>query len=119
MGSFMEKLGTIFSAAAFAEAGEHETAMVMVGVTPSKAAEAVSPLESLSRHFTAAAFAEADCHDMAREVLSPAERKKSFAEVIGLKGVRVWRGLAPASGESFLDSVGLAGVKVKFAVIPV
>ncbi len=92
MSTIMEKIGTWFSAIAFAEAGEHETALRMVGLTPTKSTASVSVFETLSTSFAAAAFAEANCPDMATQILDPHPRKQTFAEVVGLKGVRVRRG---------------------------
>lgn len=119
MSSWAKRLENWFAAVAFAEAGEHKTALEMVGMAPSKARQPVSILQSLNTTFAAAAFAEANCHDMAKEILGAESKGKSFAEVIGLKGVRVWYGLVPATHESFLEAVGLKGVHLRLGTVPI
>jgi hypothetical protein len=119
MSTIMEKFGTWFSAIAFAEANEHETAMRMVGISPRKATESVSVFETLSTGFAAAAFAEANCPEMAWEILEPARRKQSFAEVVGLKGVRVRYARVPVVEETFFEVLGLSGVRMRLGVVSV
>jgi len=89
-----------FAAAAFAEAGEHETAMKMVGITP--VFEKVRKLaDTVQQCFAAVGFAEAGCHDEAARMVhtEPVCRKNSetldnFLENVGLSNVRVCYGLA-------------------------
>jgi hypothetical protein len=55
--------------------------------------------EKIENLFSAAAFAEAGCHELAREFPGkgraiPAEKPLDFAAAVGLKGVRVWYGIA-------------------------
>ena len=55
--------------------------------------------EKMERVFSAVAFAEAGCHDLAREFPGKAETVQTekpldFAAAVGLKGVRVWYGVA-------------------------
>jgi hypothetical protein len=119
MSTIMEKIGTWFSAIAFAEAGEHDTALRMVGITPTPSTQSVGVLETLRTSFAAAAFAEADCPDMAREILDPKTAARSFAEVIGLKGVRVRYGVVRVAEPSCMETLGLAGVKAKLCAVPV
>jgi hypothetical protein len=119
MSTIMEKIGTWFSAIAFAEAGEHDTALRMVGMTPTPATQSVNLRETLGRTFAAAAFAEADCPDMAREILDSAVRRPSFTEVVGLKGVRVRYGVVRVAEPSFVEALGLSGVRVRMGVVPV
>lgn len=93
---------TTFAAAAFAEAGEHETAMKMMGITPvyEKVREVVNFFE---RHFAAVGFAEACCHEDAIRcadpdaVCKPAnDSLETFLENVGLGHVRVCYGVASA-----------------------
>lgn len=96
------KIETTFAAAAFAEAGEHETAMRMMRIRP-----AYEKLRSLAnffeRHFSAVCFAEAGCHEEANRICNTTQRcagKESresldtFLETVGLGNVRVRYGLA-------------------------
>jgi hypothetical protein len=104
---------------AFAEAGEHKTALEMVGLVPAESRKPVGILESLNTHFAAAAFAEADCHVIAKEILNANAKDRSFADVVGLKGVRIWYGFVPAPQESFFEAVGLKGVRLRFGTVPI
>jgi hypothetical protein len=119
MSTIMEKIGTWFSAIAFAEAGEHDTALRMVGMTPTPSTQSVDVRETLGRTFAAVAFAEADCPEMAREILDPAARRPSFAEVVGLRGVRVRYGVVQLAQQSFVETLGLSGVRVRLGVVSV
>jgi hypothetical protein len=117
MSTIMEKIGTWFSAIAFAEAGEHETALRMVGLTPTKSTQSVSVFETLNTSFAAAAFAEADCPDVASQILDPVPTRQTFAEVVGLKGVRVRFGRVSLREESFLETLGISGVNMRLGVV--
>jgi hypothetical protein len=119
MRSWAKRLETWFSAVAFAEAGEHKTAIEMVGLAPMDARQPVRILQSLNTTFAAAAFAEANCHDIAKSILDADAKKESFAEVVGLKGVRIWHGFVPAPQESFFEAVGLKGVCLRFGTVPI
>lgn len=119
MNSWAKRLDNWFAAVAFAEAGEHRTALEMVGLPPSEARQPVSMFQSLNTSFAAAAFAEANCHGTANEILHSGAKAKSFAEVLGLQGVRVWYGFVPAPQESFLEAVGLKGVHLRFVTVPI
>ena len=110
-----KKLEQWFSAVAFAEEGDHKTAMQMVGIERASRSESFGFAQSLETAFAAAAFAEADCRELALEILD-AEKKESFAEVVGIKGIRVWHATVPLQEESFLDVVGLQGARLKFGV---
>lgn len=110
-----KKLEKWFSAVAFAEEGDHATAMQLVGIERAKRDESVGFVQSLETTFAAAAFAEADCRDMALEILGE-NKQESFAQALGLKGVRIWRATVPVQEESFLDVVGLRGARLKFGV---
>jgi hypothetical protein len=115
MTGLAKKLETWFSAVAFAEEGEHTTAMQMVGMDTTKRSESVGLIQSLETAFAAAAFAEADCRDMALEILG-ASKQGGFAAIVGLQGVRVWHARVPVQEESFLDVVGLRGARLRFGV---
>ena len=89
--------------------------MQMVGMDATKRTESVGLIQSLETAFAAAAFAEADCRDMALEILGTRE-KQSFAAAVGLQGVRIWHATVPVHAESFLDVVGLRGARLRFGV---
>ncbi len=114
--NWKEKFEAWFSAAAFAEEGEHTVAMALAGIKPQPKA-AMNPKPSFSTIFASAAFAEGNCHDMALELLGE-KRRRSFIEVVGLQGVRVWQGSAQLQN-SFAESVGLAGVKHRLVTISI
>jgi hypothetical protein len=117
MKEWSRKLQDWFSAVAFAEAGEHEAAVEMAGVSPQVAAEETSVLETLNNTFAAAAFAEANCHDAAVELMRGREKHNSFLEAVGLKGVKVWYGKVPLYERSFAESVGLAGANLRLFTV--
>ena len=119
MSSWAKRLENWFSAVAFAEAGEHKTALEMVGLAPDEARQPVSILQSLNTTFAAVAFAEANCHDVAKEILNADTKKETFAEALGLKGIRIWYGHVPAAQESFFEVVGLGGVHLRFGTVPI
>jgi len=91
---------TTFAAAAFAEAGEHETAMKMAGITP--VYEKVRKVaDTIQQCFAAVGFAEAGCHDEAvrmahtdRGCRKNADTLDNFLENVGLSNVRICYGLA-------------------------
>lgn len=116
MATITERLQRWFAAVAFAEAGERETALEMIGVPAAVAKNPAGVMQTLSTSFAAAAFAEANCHDMAAEILGTKRRNKTFLETLGLTGVRIWYGVAPAAEPSFFEMVGLRGVKTRLVV---
>lgn len=91
---------TTFAAAAFAEAGEHETAMKMMGIRP--AYEKIRQFcDHVGNTFAAACFAEANCHEDALRLAGPKgvyspnlDSLDTFLETVGLGHVRVCYGLA-------------------------
>lgn len=96
LGMLRKTLEDTFSAQAYAEAGENETAMRMAGVEEKQGA-------SVSDCFAAVAFAEAGSHELAREMMGVAPRRLAptrpvcgFLESVGLGGVSVAYGLAEA-----------------------
>lgn len=93
MTGFREKLEGLFAAVAFAETGEHETALGIAGEPPGAHRSTLDDL------MVAMTFAEAGCHEMALEVLEPASprvprRAGGFAAAVGLSGVRMRYGVA-------------------------
>ena len=116
MGLIMDKLRNYFAAAAFAEEGEREIALQIAEARPEPARQRVSIVAALNTAFAAAAFAEENCPEIARQILS-SNKKRSFAGAIGLNGVRVWSAVVPLQEPSFLDVVGLAGVNVRLGVM--
>lgn len=110
------KMEDWFAAAAFAEAGEHETAIRMAGGRlPAKRRAGI--WETLSRYFAAAALAEENCPGPALEILGGGSKRNSFLETAGLQGIRVWYGTISDEPVSFLADVGLAGVRVRYATV--
>jgi len=114
--SWMEKLRTHFAAAAFAEEGEYETARRMAGLPAAAAEQSVSVLPGFTTAFVAAAFAEENCPEIALEILSGDTRKNSFLDVVGLKGVRIYYGTVPLR-ESFAEAIGLTGLPFKVMTV--
>ena len=115
---WMEKFESWFAAAAFAEEGDHNTALeVATGPIPGNL-ESVELFPSLNKVFAAAAFAEADCHEMAAQILGDVKRWASFMETVGLSGARVWTGVAQFE-ESFAEAVGLSGVRCRVLTLSV
>jgi hypothetical protein len=114
--SWKNKLENWFSAVAFAEEGEHGTALELTGRRPVRDVSTVTAPNSLTAIFAAAAFAEENCPDYAREVAYGFTRRKSFLEAIGLSHVRAWQGTA-AFEQSFAETVGLAGTRCRMLAI--
>jgi hypothetical protein len=104
-----------FAAAAFAEAGERGTAIKMIGGDTTMKKRA-GIWDTLSKYFAAAAFAEENCPETALQILG-GSRPNSFLETVGLKGVKVWYGSVPAGPVSFLEDLGISGVRVRYATI--
>ena len=104
--SWKEKINNMFTAITFAEAGEHDTALEMMGQVSSQKNEK-SWLSALNNIFTAATFAEADCHDIALEYLdqpAAAKTQKVFE-------------YQPVKLKDFVASVGLEGVQLRFGLV--
>ncbi len=110
------KLESWFAAAAFAEEGEHKTALEIAEISIPETREAVSILPSFSTAFAAAAFAEENCHEYAAEILTGVARKASFLETVGLRHAKVFYGIADYQ-ESFVEAIGLAGVRLKYLTV--
>jgi hypothetical protein len=105
-----------FAAVAFAEAGEHDTAVRMAG-GQAPAQRRAGIWETLSSYFAAAAFAEENCPGPALEFLDGGSKKNSFLETLGLQGVKVRYGRLSVEPASFLEEVGLTGVRVRYAIV--
>ncbi len=121
MNTWKKRMEAWFSAVAFAEAGEHQTALELVNTTPAMApaTENAGVIQALNTYFAAAAFAEADCANMAMEMVAGGKRKRSFLEDIGLQGVNVRYGLVPLAQDSFLENVGLGNVCVRYMTVTI
>jgi len=111
-----QKLQSWFAAAAFAEEGEHNAALEIASTPIPDAQEATAALPSLSRAFAAVAFAEENCQETASDIFFGARRKNSFLSTVGLANVRVWRGTASAE-ESFAEAIGLVGVRYRLVSV--
>lgn len=89
-----------FAAVAFAEAGEHATAMKMAGIVPAYK-KVRNFVRFLEQNFAAIGFAEAGCPEEAARIADlPAARRRqrdsldTFLETVGLGSVRVCYGFA-------------------------
>ncbi len=102
MKKLIEKLEKIYMAAAFAEAGEHNTAAQIAGLDTTGEKIRFNFFQSLERVFNAITFAEAGCPEMAMESL-----KKEPVQT------------GKQSFETFLDAVGLKGVQFTYGLIKV
>ena len=98
MKSMTEKIQSWLAAVAFAEAGEHETAMEIAGITPRPAKSPSSALNAFDRTFVGVSFAEEGLYDEARRYLKLSDRSR------------------PVEPEDFLESIGLRGVRVQYVV---
>lgn len=96
-----------WTAIAFAEQGEDETALKLVG---RKRVRKKSP--SVDDLFTAITFAEAGLPDTAREFL-PVTDRKANAACLELPGVKVWTGSIP------VEDTPLAGVRIWSGMVAV
>lgn len=114
MSAFKEKLEKWFSAVAFAEANEHETAMRIAEIPTQGPAFQEGFAFTFKKMFAAAALAEEGLHEAA---IAMADKAPSFAETVGLKGVRLWKGHAQIGNETFLQNLGLGKVKTKLVVV--
>lgn len=92
MKKFWQKIQETLAAVSFAEANEPEIAREVAGLTyqPQRSWQ-----HAWNQTFAAAAFAEADCAEIAREFMAVKSRGSdersldTFLETVGLKGVRV------------------------------
>jgi hypothetical protein len=119
MTSWKEKMAAWFAAVAFAEAGERETALDLVGLGPSAQNRSAGVMQTLNDSFAAVAFAEADCQETAIEILASGKKGQHFLDRVGLRGVRVRYGFVPVVDDFFLDAVGLTSVPVRYLAVRV
>lgn len=109
MRTFIEKIQNTFAAVAFAEAGEHETAIQLAhgqaALRPERLSIGKQFANMIDRHFTAITYAEAGCNDMARQYLNGtpvavrADRRRpvtlgEFARTVGLDRAPLHYGMA-------------------------
>jgi hypothetical protein len=101
MKQWSKKFEKLMAAATFAEAGEHSTALRMLGEKP----VSVDWAGGFARIMNAVTFAEADCHDMARAFLDTPSRAgakprnealEDFIFAVGLEKATFRYGLATA-----------------------
>ena len=98
MRKWIENIEKTFAAVSFAEAGEHDTAMEIAAIKPDRS-KVPKFLKAIRKIFVAITYAEAGCHDMALEFLGKDTVKSSehsletFLNTVGLKGVRISYGL--------------------------
>jgi hypothetical protein len=97
MKDWFKKIEKAFASVSFAEAGEHQTALRILGLSP-RPAKGMG--WSWDKVFASVTFAEADCPELAREFMEKrkvperVESLDAFLETIGLKGVEVCYGMA-------------------------
>jgi hypothetical protein len=97
MKNWRKKLEDLFTAIAFAEAGDDTTALKTAGLSR-------QPLKArfLENAFTAVALAEAGLQDAASEIVAPAATRKvqkapslaDFIQEVGLQGIELRFGIA-------------------------
>ncbi len=103
MKELSKKFAKIMAAATFAEAGEHDTALRIIGARRPADARWRKVFE---RAMSAATYAEADCPRMVRDILNPsAVRKPSDRQ--------------DASLDEFLRAVGLEKASYRFGLATV
>jgi hypothetical protein len=88
MKGLVRKIEAWMGAVAFAEAGEHGTALQMLGLEIPRQKRA-----SWNNIMTAITFAEAGLHDVARGYMGAAQPARSVEPLEG-PGVKVWYGTA-------------------------
>ncbi|MGM0453343.1 MAG: hypothetical protein ACQERN_09290 [Thermodesulfobacteriota bacterium] len=108
--NFRQTFENTFAATAFAEAGEHGTAIKIAGVTDTAKTAIARFVRFVESNMTAVAFAEADCHEVAGRCVPTGEKRvrratrptgdtlDNFLENVGLKNVQVCYGLATVEG---------------------
>jgi len=114
--NWKQKFESLFAAASFAEAGEHETALYLSQRPVPDLRESLGLVSSLFTTFAAAAFAEENCHEMAADLLPSSAPQSSFLEDVGLVGLRVHYGLVSVES-SFTDIIGLSGVRYRMLTL--
>lgn len=125
--STMQNLETMFTAAVFAEANDHDYARTLVGSDSGR--------KLLEDYFCAASFAEENCHDTARSIanipdmsslsLSDVFTAATFAEQghvdTALSFVEDWNVPCQSSADSekFLEDIGLKDLPVQYMLVSV
>lgn len=95
MSNWKQLFERTFSAVSFAEVGEHATAMEIAGIKPARSRILEAFSAAKDRIFAAVTYAEAGHPEMALEFLEKgsgrekAQSLNSFLENVGLNGVRV------------------------------
>lgn len=100
--SIFKTMEETYTAAAFAEAGEHETAMHIAGIRSIAQTVTEKVMRVFDLHMSAASFAEAGCFETAKTIIEPqagatAKRRPTLDEFlndVGLSHARVRYGLA-------------------------
>ena len=93
-GAMRKWIEKTFAAVSFAEAGEHDTAMKIAAIQHNSR-KVPKFLNAIQKTFVAISYAEAGCHDMVLEFLGKETVKSSdrsletFLNTVGLKGIRV------------------------------
>ncbi|MBI5252388.1 MAG: helix-turn-helix domain containing protein, partial [Desulfomonile tiedjei] len=82
-----QKFESWFAAAAFAEEGEHETALRIAETAIPEYNSVTNIIPTLEKAFAAAAFAEENCPDIALAMLSGNAPRRSFIKDVGLENV--------------------------------
>jgi len=97
----LAKYERAFAAIAFAELGEHDTAMQLAGVSSETRSKLTSFFRYLQNLFAATAFTDVGCHNMALEFLGGQQTRMNdvkpldrFLQETGLTGVRFYYVLA-------------------------
>lgn len=94
-----------FAAVAFAEAGEHETAMKMAGITATAKTVFDKLIAFVDKYMSAASYAEEGCFEEAKEILGTQQKPNSCGRRDSL--------------EDFLNCVGLGKANVRFGLATV
>jgi len=103
MKKFINRMEKKFAAVAFAEHGEHETALRFLGHKKTTALKSQSISKWFEKMTTAITFAEADCPEMVAE----------------FKGTSNKHQITKHGLDSFMNSVGLKGVNFNYGVVSV
>lgn len=103
--NFRDIIEDTFAAAAFAEAGEHETAMKIAGIRSIAESVAEKIRQVFHVHMSAACFAESGCHDTALQILGTEKRAAKTEQRPTL--------------DEFLRDVGLNHARVRYGMVTV
>lgn len=123
--TIFQKIENTFTASAFAEAGEHSTAIHIAGIKPALRSRIGDIVQIVGKYFAATGFAEAGCFDMAHDFAFPkppgvrsGESLETFLETVGLRNARVSFGLATIHETlgSFLKTVGLNNTRACYSI---